>query len=330
MCQDASLDNEIENDERMSIAIIADGHGSAQYFRSDIGSKKATQVAKKGIQEFITQNSESNIFKDGNGEKLLVGLAKNIIATWFGEVEEDEKKNPLVEEEKVKLLEDKYKKKYLNDPDRQYFYHAYGTTLIAVAITDNYWFGLQIGDGKCVVLFEDGRWEQPIPWDDKCFLNSTTSICDDDAISEFRFWYGPVEKEESKPIGVFICSDGVDDTYPVHENEKHLERLYRSIALSFVKIGYESTLSQIKELIEKFAEEGSRDDVSIAGIIKSDLGQYESYLCVEELADRAEEKAEEERKKAEQKKQVEQATQVKIDQLQVQNKPDVYIIERRK
>jgi len=315
VCQDASLDNEKDNDERMSIAIVADGHGSPQYFRSNIGSEKATEVALNGIREFINQNPvEPASFTDGDGEKLLAGLARNIIATWFSEVEEDEKNHPLKNDEKINLIEDKYKNRYLNDPNRQYFYHVYGTTLIAVAITDNYWFGLHIGDGKCVVLFDDGNWEQPIPWDDKCFLNSTTSICDDDAISEFRFWYGPTAKGGPKPIAMFIGSDGVDDTYPIHDNEKYLKYLYRSIVLSFAKEGFESTSSQIKALIQKLAEQGSQDDVSIAGIIKSDVARYVELLSAQDTADKAKDKAEGDRKKAELKKQAEQAAQAKAEQ----------------
>jgi serine/threonine protein phosphatase PrpC len=314
VCQDASLDNEKANDKKMSIAVVADGHGSPQYFRSDIGSQKAAEAALRGIRGFIAQNpAEPKSFADGNGEKLLEGLARNIIATWFSEVEEDEKNHPLKDDERLSLIGDRHKDRYLNDSDHQYFHHAYGTTLIAVAVTEDYWFGLHIGDGKCVVLFDDGNWEQPIPWDDKCFLNSTTSICDDDAISEFRFWCGPTSKDERKPVALFVGSDGVDDTYPVYNNEKHLRRLYRSVVLSFAKDGFENTLPQIDELVQKLAEHGSQDDVSIAGII-GDVTPLVELLTTQDEVEKADDRTAEEHKKAEAEKQIKEAAEVKAEQ----------------
>ncbi|MCL2433665.1 MAG: protein phosphatase 2C domain-containing protein [Clostridia bacterium] len=304
VCQDTALDNAGDNDGRMSVAVVADGHGSSQYFRSDIGSQKAAEAALNGIRGFIAQNPvQPEPFINNTGEKLLEGLAKNIIATWYSAVEEHEQAHPFAEDDKINLLDEKHRNKLLDDPDRRYFYRAYGTTLIAAAITQNYWFGLQIGDGKCVVLFDDGSWEQPIPWDDKCFLNATTSICDDDAISEFRYWYGPISNDDNskKPVALFVASDGVDDTFPVHENAKYLKHLYRSVALSFAANGFDNTTKQIKALVKKMAEKGSRDDVSIAGII-CDMAPYAKMLADQDELEKAADSAanlETARKKAE-------------------------------
>ena len=298
VCQDAALNFD---DEKMSVAIVADGHGSPQYFRSDRGSRFAAEVALEGIKGFVAQTTPDT-FVSNKGEEMLNRLAKNIIAAWYGKVDEDEKQYPLKDDEKVNVLENKYKDKYLNDPEHQHLYHAYGTTLIAVAMTDYCWFGLHIGDGKCIALFDDGSWEQPIPWDDKCFLCVTTSLCDDNAFEQIRFWHGSTSIDNKKPIAVFVCSDGVDDSYPVHENEKHLERLYRSIVLGFAKDGYDNTLRAMEPLIQKLAEQGSGDDVSIAGII-GDINPLVSEMSARDEADKTVSKAIEEQKKAITKKQ---------------------------
>jgi hypothetical protein len=34
---------------------------------------------------------------------------------------------------------------------------------------------------------------------------------------------------------VFLCSDGIDDNYPVQENDKYLFKLYRTITQSFAE-----------------------------------------------------------------------------------------------
>ena len=96
-------------------------------------------------------------------------------------------------------------------------------------VTDEYSFGLQIGDGKCVYIDADGKFSEPIPWDENCQLNVTTSICDSDAIDEFRYFV-----TENTPTAVFIGSDGIDDSYA---SDEELYALYRSILKIFIENG---------------------------------------------------------------------------------------------
>lgn len=309
-CQDAVLNY---CDDSMAVAVVADGHGSPQYFRSDIGSQIAAQAALDGICSFVRQISEDS-FEEWNSD-WLPQLVKNVVATWYEGIDRHEIDHPLAEDGKMEAIDERYRTRYLNDSERQYFSHAYGSTLIAVAVTDQFWFGFHIGDGKCVVLFDDGSWEQPIPWDDDCFLNATTSICDDNAVQKFRFWYGPTEKDARRPAALFINSDGVDDSYPVNENEKYMKYLYRAVVLSFAKEGFESTCQQISELAEKFATAGSCDDISIAGIIDEGISaDFLKALEEQDAADKLREQAAEARKQAEAKKQLLQMNRTKAKQ----------------
>ncbi|MDR1135430.1 MAG: protein phosphatase 2C domain-containing protein [Clostridiales Family XIII bacterium] len=341
--QDAAPDNSADSAKKtdssgeMSIAVVADGHGSPQYFRSDRGSKIAVEVTLEGIREFIRQNiGVPEVFVNGGGKKVLDRLVRHVISSWFTRVAEDECADPISEDDKIASLEDKYKDRYLNDPNHQYFCHAYGTTLIAAAITRDYWFGFHIGDGKCEALYEDGVWKQPIPWDDKCFLNSTTSICDDNSINEFRYWLGfrradgtfaeysygidgqykdGGEALSTRPIAVFIGTDGVDDTYPVYDNEKHLESLYRAVILSIAATDdFENAKAQIFKLTERLAEQGSQDDVSIAGIVGVLKPELIGHISLQAEFDKENEKLIEVQKDAEAKKQAVQAAKTKFRQ----------------
>jgi hypothetical protein len=84
--------------------------------------------------------------------------------------------NPLTLDERAKC------DRYLDRYDRgEKLEHIYGTTLIAGLLTDKYLLLLQQGDGRCDVFDANGEVSQPIPWDDKCFANVTTSLCEDDA-----------------------------------------------------------------------------------------------------------------------------------------------------
>jgi len=347
ICQDYADKDDNFSENSLAIAIVADGHGSPENFRSDKGSEQAVKSALSAIKEFVADLnfSAENVAAAEIHDKLH-SLVNNIIASWKEAVEADEKNSPLKEDEKIQALADKYKDRYHNiyqdpeNPKTHHIHQAYGTTLLAVAATEYYWFGLHIGDGKCEVLFEDGQWAQPIPWDKRCFLNATTSMCDNDAQSGFRYWfgyknlngevleftYGPdsgfidtERKSGTRPVAIFIGSDGVDDTYPVYKNEKYLKQLYRVVVINFAKDDFDRSCEHIKGLSEHFAQKGSQDDVSIAGIVLDKFdGELIDILSKQHEIDKANEKAIAAQKNAEAKGRAHQAELARLEKLKKQ------------
>jgi hypothetical protein len=217
---------------------------------------------------------------------MLRALVINIIATWHGKVEEDYTKNPFQDPE-LENVEEKYRKRYA---EGEKLHHAYGATLIAAAVTPDYWFGIHIGDGRFTALYKDGSFDQPVPWDEKCFLNVTTSICDDDAAETARIYYC-AKTEKDLPLAVFLCSDGVDDNFAqdddssTNENAKDLfYKVYRNIMLCFAEEGFESTCEQIKDLANSFATKGKGDDTSIAGLIDMEAAKETAEIYKAQIA----------------------------------------------
>ena len=269
-CQDDSCKGDGDS---VSIAIVADGHGDDNCFRSDKGAQFAVACATKGISEFV--NIQKSKFSQGffktkdvplqcDFEKEIRDLVKHIIASWQVKVEDDYTSNPFTQEE-LKNVDEKHRMRFEADNGLNKN-KAYGTTLIVAVITDYYWFGIHIGDGRLTALYPDGKFDQPVPWDDKCYLNVVTSICDDNAVEKARC-YCSFHEKKTPPAAVFLCSDGIDDNYPVNENENHLFKLYRTIAITFAEDGFESTCEQLKDLANSFATKGKGDDTSIAGFI---------------------------------------------------------------
>jgi serine/threonine protein phosphatase PrpC len=245
---------------------IADGHGDDSCFRSKKGAEFACHCTLNGIRKFTNEFEHS---QDKNNDEVTRTLIKHIISKWQISVEEDynkgkeDGKKSNFSEGELAQVSEKYRKRYENG---EILNRAYGTTLMAAVVTEHYWLGIHIGDGRFTVLYEDGEFCQPVQWDPKCFLNTTTSICDDDAAECARFCFF-LNKEKPPPVAVFLCSDGIDDNYPVEDNEKHLYKLYRTIALAFAEDGFENACKQLNDLVEKFANEGKGDDSSIAGFI---------------------------------------------------------------
>ena len=256
ICQDASGHY---SDGLMTIIVVADGHGSDNYPRTDRGSRFAVESTITSMKKFVETVNESEIDISKDSDSYLEQLSKNILASWYAIVEKDVEDNPFSEEELSKVSE-KYKKRYLAGERQE---KAYGTTLIAVCQTKDYWFGLQIGDGKCVCISQDGSMSEPIPWDDDCQANITTSICDSEAVEEFRYCF-----MTEAPVATLMGTDGIDDSYA---NAEELYVLYRSILTIFAEHGRKIGEDELQDFLPGLSRKGSGDDVSIAGIISANL-----------------------------------------------------------
>lgn len=275
VCQDYALD---ESKKGVSIAIVCDGHGGERYFRSDVGAKFAAEVSLKQIKTLLkdfgpiskiletsdftqvealtTQRAKGNLDKETEVDKSFRQLFKSIIACWHVAIEEHAANNPLTEQE-LATVPEKYTSLFHDNLEK-----TYGCTLMVVVASQKYWFAFHIGDGKCISFDVNGAWMEPIPWDDKCFLNKTTSLCDSDAIDEFRYCYGG---RSSRPVAIFLGSDGIDDSFGETEN---MVNFYVQIAkmLGSGKDGRENALQSLKEDLPQLSKIGSKDDMSVAGL----------------------------------------------------------------
>lgn len=281
VCQDYS--GSFSDGNGVYIVVVADGHGSDNYPRTDKGSQYAVESALTAVQQFVATAAGDNIDIAAEYKPYMEQLVKNILSLWHDAVEKDVADQPFTEEELAKVSE-KYKKKYLSGSSNG---KAYGTTLIVVCATPSYWFGLQIGDGKCVAFSRQGDVSEPIPWDESCQSNVTTSICDSNAIEEFRFFCS-----KDLPLAIFIGCDGIDDSYA---SKEELYALYRSVLTIFAEHDENVGKSEVKEFLPTLSKKGSGDDVSIAGLvdtcISSDIvglikaqGEYATAQMVHEKA----------------------------------------------
>lgn len=272
VCQDYSYSHVYENGN--AIAIVCDGHGGKRYFRSDVGAKIAAKVAEIKVNGFINQIGDSllkgtpftqrgtiseqiakgDFAKSNKIDSAFRWLFGSIISEWNAIVETHANSNPLTEPEKSSLEE-----RWIMDFEGKVnLEKVYGCTLMVYVYTPYYWFAFQIGDGKCFACDDKGFWTEPIPWDDNCFLNKTTSICDIGAIDEFRYCY---EGDGQFPIAIILGSDGIDDSFGTPENQANF---YVQILKSVATSGLEATISEIESTLPQLSKIGSQDDMSLA------------------------------------------------------------------
>ena len=251
-CQDYSATYENDN---ASVIVVSDGHGSSNCTRSERGSKFACDVTIDAVKEFLQDLNFNNLENEFLRDGMVTQLCKNILLRWNFLVDEDATNNPFTEDEVEKVAE-KYKQQYLNGKTVE---HAYGCTLILAILTRDFCLAIRNGDGQCVTVDCDGEFTTPIPWNDNCEFNITTSLCDDDAIDDFRYFYST-----TLPVAVFASSDGVDDSYTSVEE---LFNLYRGICMKALNEGFDTIAEHVEELLPELSRRGSTDDVSIAGLI---------------------------------------------------------------
>ena len=265
------------------VIAVADGHGSNDCFRSQIGSQLAIIAAHHESEKYRISSATPNDKMIMFTQTGIDNLKYNIWDRWKGLVRhhwdsEIIKKGKLSDDEiRYKSVSDKYKNRY-NAEDKsvveQYLYNAYGTTLLMAISIETQLLLIQIGDGTCVILQRDGDFRTPVPADDNNILNQTTSLCEDNAHLKIRHAVIDCSFESpTYPVAVFLSTDGVDDCFPVYKNEEHLYKLYTNVIENIIEKGFDATEKELKkDTLPGLTASGSQDDISLAYFIYDDIG----------------------------------------------------------
>jgi serine/threonine protein phosphatase PrpC len=258
------------------------------YFRSDVGSRLAVEAAKVCMTNADVLNALKTASPGKDREQVMAQLKKSILSRWNASVYLDEDVNHFTEEELAGVPK-KYFAKYRAEEETHNcldeIYTAYGSTLIAALQTDTFLLVVQIGDGSCVVVDDSGVFSQPVPPCDKCFLNTTTSLCEENAIDNFRHVY-----MDAVPAAVLIGTDGIDDCFAGAEK---LFDFYRVILTSFTEKETETAKAELIDYFPRLSEKGSSDDISIGVIIDLPLLKSINIAKEETIAENTDHDSEE-------------------------------------
>lgn len=260
VCQDASF---CLRKDGLVAGIVSDGHGGDRYFRSDIGAQKAIESTLECINDFLA-DPKSN----PEDAESLKNLFSDIVRTWKDKVSVHASRFPVSDRERVSVNEE-YLRAFAKDTE---IVNAYGCTLVCSVQVTDYWLAFQIGDGNCISFDEDGLFCEKVPWDDHCFLNLTTSLCDKGAESEFRYFFS-----RKQPVAVFLSTDGVGDSFGSFEN---LTSFYRRILNFAVENGAEKLRDSLSEDLPMLSKLGSKDDMSLVCVYDDvKIKNHETASC---------------------------------------------------
>lgn len=247
-CEDYSI---TYSDDFVSIVAVSDGHGDKNCFRSALGARFACEVAVSECRRFRQSTGHIEQIDECDFESLVESLESDIADRWREKALTDAEHHPFSEDELSGASEQAWES-YKNGSHLE---KAYGCTLIIAMITESYWLAIQIGDGKCVAAYHDGAFVEPIPVDENCLGNRSTSLCNSNAKDSFRHYCGSV-----RPLAVFVSSDGIEESF----DRAGLYNCLYTIAYWLVYDGTEIAKAKLDDLLPQISEGGSGDDVSLA------------------------------------------------------------------
>lgn len=217
-CEDYSITYQ---DDDKTIAIISDGHGDRRCFRANYGSKFACYAALE-ILKPISDFSDDN----------LRNLSNQILDRWRYQV--------------MKHYHTQSKTDYDDN-----IYLIYGATLSIIILTNNKMILMNIGDSKCMALFENNQFVSMI----KNKSITPKSLSD----SKIKM---DIYLVRQLPKAIMFTSDGGSSFEDEGEFVKKVENLYLTDRIKFH--------NNMLGLVDYFS---SDDDVSMIWIYRQPGGE---------------------------------------------------------
>lgn len=283
------------DDGSIRIAVVSDGHGDKSCFRSDVGSRFAVEVAISRMKSFAEEIlrrgwKEYLLDEEEKQEVLMRQLKRSIVGAWHDLVRDHLRQNPLTPED--------YAREHRHREDYKKGIHLtniYGCTLIAAMFVEEVLVVLHVGDGRCVVIHDNGTVDQPVPWDKNCVGNRTTSMCHDSAAENCRHY---IPRPEDPIAACFVTTDGIEDCFEVLPQVNGVNAYFSLLAVRIAREGIPAIEEQMKEELVFLTTNGSQDDMSFGALVDVDAianmvqtlePPFEMYQCIMR-ADRAQRK----------------------------------------
>ncbi|HEY0006414.1 MAG TPA: PP2C family serine/threonine-protein phosphatase [Pyrinomonadaceae bacterium] len=242
------------------VLAVADGHGSARYFRSEAGAQLAVSTATQVVRDFLLgqAGTESLSVAKRAAEEWL---PKALVRRWLEAVYEHLAAHPLTQRE-LELLAaanlpalDQSSPAKLSLADLSVIY---GATLLVAAVAEGFILYLQLGDGEILAVSEKGTVTRPLPQDERLFANETTSLCAPDAWRDFRICFQTVNA--APPALILLSTDG-------YSNSFRDDRSFLQVGSDLLELIRQQGLRKIKTDLAAWLSEstyaGSGDDATL-------------------------------------------------------------------
>lgn len=230
------------------VMAVADGHGSAAHFRSDLGSRWAVRAfvdaAVPVAREALRVGPDPALWRGLRGTARQ--LPQDVVRRW----------------REYAMLHECNAPAHGSPPSpgRPMDLTAYGSTLIGAVVTPHLMLFWQLGDGDVVLVGPDGTAEAPF-YSGPEFGDETDSLCLDEAWRRMEMRWQPLLERSRRPA-VFLSTDGLSKSYADHND-------FLSFATGIHARGIEEVRTHLGDWLGSAAAH-SGDDTTFVGLFPVD------------------------------------------------------------
>lgn len=239
----------------VTVAAVADGHGGPRSFRSADGARLAAECAIEVLGH--------------HAEVIDAATLRALTERWAEAVREDVASRPIGDDERTTARA--RGRSLAMDTIETAPLVAYGTTLLAVVVSETAVHYLQLGDGDILAITNDGHVHRPLPTDDRLLGDRTTSLSQRDAWRDVRLVH--VDRHEA-PRLVLLCTDGYTDSFV--DDDAFFQAGTDFLAM-VDRDGIDVVGSRLETWLAETTELGAGDDATVALV---DVGPRERGLPV--------------------------------------------------
>jgi serine/threonine protein phosphatase PrpC len=256
------------------ILAVSDGHGSAKSFRSDVGSRLAVEKTTWLIQDLLDgQPDPQNL--SAVKRTAEDRLPREIVRRWQEAVDDHRRETPFTPEELDKLKAQRGAGAVQEVQENPRL--AYGATILATLVAQDFFLFLQLGDGDILTVLGDGEVIRPLKEDARLFANETTSLCMEKAWREVRFRfqarYGP------PPAMILISTDGYSNSFV---DDAAFRQVGSDILAMMREQGVKAIERDMPAWLCEASEAGSGDDITLGILYRPDVVQPAPDAVVED------------------------------------------------
>ncbi len=245
-----------------AVIVAADGHGSPEYVRADVGSQLACNAAIEWAVKFLAARGSSSTLTCALQGQLL---SQRIHDAWLTAVRGDLTQRPLTPSE-WKRIPERQRRRLADHPET-----AYGSTLLTAIVWNAGLMALQLGDGDIVDGSGGGVRRLIEPQEGVSSL--TDSLCDLGAVDKFRIHVDSFAA--GAPECVMVRTDGWMNSF---ENDADRERADVELFRWLRSAGKETVEADLESLLAETSASGwsQGDDVSCAMLFRQEGGSHVS------------------------------------------------------
>ena len=240
------------------VVALADGHGSAACFRSNVGARLATRVAVDVCQAFLGQPRNWDDLAQVH-EQAVAQLPRALEDRWRAAVEDHLRGRPFAARELNALEQHRGQAARLEVQDNRWL--VYGTTLLTLAASPSCAILLQLGDGDILSVSAGGQVQRAVPRDARLLGNATTSMCTEAAWKHFRVATLPLTGDA--PVMLLLATDGYANSF---RDDRDFLQVGSDLLDVIRREGAAEVSRHLEGWLDETSRDGSGDDISL-GIV---------------------------------------------------------------